>query len=200
MNWGAKLAGAVTLLWVSGCLFAATHLYLHVAHINERRLSPAAGDQSFRVLCHPPAGLQRAKCLSFPPGEQQAIIYIQQQTQPQDTIFVGALRHDKLYANDIAFYFLSGRPAATKWHDLHPGVEDTAPIQQEMIADLDRNRARFVVREHLFSYSRITQLPTGSRGATILDEYIDQNYRPARSFYGIDILRRATPFSGQSGP
>ena len=35
-----------------------------------------------------------------------------------------------LHFSDVEIYFLSEREAGTRWYDLHPGVETTAPIQQ----------------------------------------------------------------------
>ena len=69
--------------------------------------------------------------------------------QPQEPIFVGVPRYDILHLSDIEIYFFSKREAGTRWYDLHPGVETTAPIQTEMIRELEHNRVRFIVRDNL---------------------------------------------------
>jgi hypothetical protein len=195
MRRGARAATVITGVWLAICMLGATHRDVNFLRTNLSRLRSADGNQSFAALCHPPAGMERARCLSLYPEEEQAILYVESHTLPADKIYVGAARHDKLFDNDIGFYFFSARGAATKWHDLHPGVETTAPIQREMIDDLRRNRAVYVVREPV-----TTEEPNGSgvsSGVMLLDNYIDANYRMDRTFGWIHVLRRVTPFAAQ---
>jgi hypothetical protein len=189
----ARAALGFSGVWLAICVVAASHRDVNTLRANVLRLRNAEGRESFAALCHPPAGLRGARCLELGDEEAQAILYVERHTEPDDKIYVGAMRHDKLFANDIAFYFFSARESATKWHDLHPGVETTAPIQRQMISDLEHNHAAYVIRE-----PEDTVEPNGSNvssGVRLLDDYIEQNYRPERSFGEIEILRRTTPFT-----
>lgn len=192
MHRAAQCMLVLSGLWLAGCFLGVVHRDVDRLRVNLARLHRSDGDESFSVLCHPPTGLQRARCLSLNPTEEQAILYLESQTKPTDKIFVGSDRHDILLANDISFYFFSGRGSATKWHDLHPGVETTAPIQRQMINDLTRHRAVYVIREA--SPLVEPNASSISSGVHLLDDYIDRNYRADRSFGSIHLLRRCTPF------
>jgi len=51
---------------------------------------------SFRQTCHPPSGMERARCMIVDPEMTAAVEYVEQRTTPDDRIYVGAGRHDKL--------------------------------------------------------------------------------------------------------
>jgi hypothetical protein len=130
------------------------------------------------------------------PVEEEEVEYIQQHTRPGEDVYSGAGRHDKLFLNDILFYFISKREAPTKWYYLEPGLETTYAIQKQMIQDLDSHHVTYVIRN--FTWDAVAE-PNESRfssGVTILDQYIDANYKPEASFPQILILHRATPFLG----
>jgi hypothetical protein len=149
---------------------------------------------SLLSLCHPPAGLERVRCMQVGPVEEEEVEYIQQHTRPGEDVYSGAGRHDKLFLNDILFYFISKREAPTKWYYLEPGLETTYAIQKQMIQDLDSHHVTYVIRN--FTWDAVAE-PNESRfssGVTILDQYIDANYKPEASFPQILILHRATPF------
>lgn len=161
---------------------------------NLRLLNPANSYGSFASACHPQPGLERAKCLILDAHERQAILFLQSRTAPGEPIFVGVPRYDVLFDDDIGFYFFSGRESATKWYDLHPGVETTAPIQQEIIASLDKNRVRYIVQDDWLL--PVTHNASDiSSGVTLLSDYIRQNYTLEHKFDDIEVLRRVTPLS-----
>jgi hypothetical protein len=194
--WGRQgqvaLAVAVCLMTVGLAFPMRTFVHRSNATVN-MFLHPLAPD-SFRALCHPPAGLERATCLYVSPDDEATALYLEQHTAPNQTIFDGAGRHDKLFINNISIYFLSEREAATKWYQLDPGVETTAPIQDEMIDQLNANHTIFVVRD---TYWDDINEPNDSRlssGVFDLDRYIDTNYRIEAHFGTASILRRTTPF------
>jgi hypothetical protein len=80
------------------------------------------------------------------------------------------------------------RPAATRYHELHPGITDVEAVQREMIADLEARGVRCLVlwsfggRERGDADERIVarRRATGIEGigATLLDEYVAERYRP----------------------
>jgi hypothetical protein len=152
------------------------------------------GPNSFRALCHPPVGLERTACLYVTPDDEHTALYLEQHASPNQTIFYGAGRHDKLFADKVALYFISEREAATRWYELHPGVETTAPIQGEMIDQLNANRAIFVIQDTCWDDMNEPNDSRLSSGVFDLDRYIAANYRIEAQFGTASILRRTTPF------
>jgi hypothetical protein len=139
--------------------------------------------------CKVQPGLERMRCFFIDPFQVQAIQYIQAHTSPSDTIYVGAGRHDKLWLNDLSIYFISKRMSGTKWHDLHPGIETTQAIQEQMIADLVRTNTRYVVLDTTWDSMREANQSQFVNGSTVLDEFIHRNYVKAAEFGPIFILK-----------
>ncbi len=149
---------------------------------------------SFASLCHPPAGLERITCMRIDPVEEEEVEYIQQHTGPDEMFYSGVGRHDKLGVNDLLLYFVSKRDPPTKWYDLNPGVQTTYPIQKQMIEDLDRQHVNYVIRNLTWDNDSEPNQSRFSSGITILDQYIDSNYKTVATFPQVLILRRITPF------
>ncbi|MFO7634720.1 MAG: glycosyltransferase family 39 protein, partial [Caldilinea sp.] len=84
----------------------------------------------------PPQGcysaLPRAGCVPTLPGQEEIVQILDQQSPDHGPIFSGLLRHDNVFVNDVSVYFLAGRPISTRYHELHPGVTTTQPVQEEM--------------------------------------------------------------------
>jgi hypothetical protein len=116
-------------------------------------------------------------------GENYARVatYIGAHTRPNDQILIALDRHDKIFANPVALYFASGRLPGTHWHEFYPGLQTRADIQLAIISDLKHNRVQWVVRDASFDYVNEPNGSARSSGITILDHYLDQNYRPVAS-------------------
>jgi hypothetical protein len=116
--------------------------------------------------------------------------YIKNNTEQDEKIFVGNLRHDKVVNSDVMFYFLSERDSATKYYELHPGLTNTQKIQREIISDLIKANVRYIV---LWSGSKLkTDEPnesSKSSGVLDLDDFIKKNYVPEKIFGPYIILR-----------
>jgi Dolichyl-phosphate-mannose-protein mannosyltransferase len=169
-------------------------------YTNAMDLLHPARTTSFYNTCHPPVGMERARCLILDPASTAAVEYVEQRTSPQDRIFVGAGRHDKIFANDIRFYFVSGRPAITKWQEFDPGVQNTLPIQNQIIASMQEYSPKFIV---LNSILDTVMEPNGSRfstGVTALDDYIHTHYTPQATFGKIVIWAPNSNSSGLKPP
>ncbi len=149
---------------------------------------------SIASLCRPPAGLERITCMRIDPVEEEEVEYIQQHTGPDAKVYSGVGRHDKIGMNDILFYFVSKRDAPTKWYYLEPGLQTTYPIQKQMIEDLDRQHVNYVIRNLTWDNDSEPNQSRFSSGVTILDQYIDSNYKTVATFPQVLILRRITPF------
>jgi hypothetical protein len=125
--------------------------------------------------------LPRAAGMLMEPGEgayQNAVAWVRVHTLPGETIYVGHYRHDQLFATDVLFYFLADRPDATRYDMLHPGVATTAPVQAEIIRDLEARRTRCVILDNLDVNGEQVVPPD----ATVLDEYLSRHFQRVIDF------------------
>jgi hypothetical protein len=194
LGWLGRSCLLFSVVWASLCLYAAVQRDYVVVSRNLRSIRGVEPDQDFYAACHRPEALSRARCVFLPPDEERAIVFLQAETSPADRIFVGVPRYDILHLSDIEIYFFSKRNAGTKWYDLHPGVETTAPIQNEMIRELEHNDVRFIVRDDLI-YPEEPNQSRFSSDVNLLGNYITSNYAPQRAFGAIEVLKRITPFT-----
>ncbi len=139
--------------------------------------------------CVLPAGLERLACFRTEPDQIATIRYIQARTAADDPVYVGLARHDKIFVNDVLLYFALARPPATKWYHFDPGLQTSAPIQQQIIADLERSQPKLIVLEAKWGDEAE---PNDSRlsDATLLDDYIRNSFEPVAQFGANTILQR----------
>jgi hypothetical protein len=112
-----------------------------------------------------------------------------ERTQPDDPIFVGNQRHDMVFVNDVGFYYLAGRPSATRYSELHPGVATTRPVQEEIMRELESQQVQLLVLVDIW----LSQEPNSSAlssGVTDLDRYIRSHYRKNAQFGEFQIWQR----------
>ncbi len=139
--------------------------------------------------CRPPAGLERLGCFTVEQYRADAIRYVQQRTGADEPIFVGLGRHDKIFVNDVTFYFLAARRSATRWHHMDPGLQTSAPIQREVVAELGAERPRFVLLESRWDGEKEPNDSAVSSGVTILDDYIRGRFAPVAAFGTMAVLQ-----------
>jgi hypothetical protein len=96
--------------------------------------------------------------------------------------------------NNQTFYFLAGRPMASRYNELHPGIVDREETQREIIADLERLRVRCVVLWNFGSSKSAMDRNLAERrrripeiGSTVLDRYIRGQYQEI-AHYGEYVL------------
>jgi hypothetical protein len=175
---------AVVAIVVSlGCEFYRTVLQkVNVAHKTSRYI---------------PLDLPAARGVRMAPENAEslakAVSYIQQRVSPQEKIFVGLARHDKIgkdKGNNIAFYFLSNRHSATKYYELHPGLATNALIQNQIISDIKNSSVRYIVIHEKDEKQDDTSSKDDCAipGAGDLDEFINNFYSEAQSFGSYHIL------------
>jgi hypothetical protein len=165
----------------------AFHLFPYSRNNLVDLFHPQAPNSIYRT-CNPPPHLSRARCLMLEPDEVAAIEDIQRRTAPDDKIYVGAGRHDRLFWNDVRLYFLSGRSSITPWYDLHPGVQTTLPIQNEIIDAMRRTPPRVVVLNSTWDNTVEPNQSRSSSGVTALDDYIRTHYIAQATYGAITIL------------
>ena len=116
--------------------------------------------------------------------------YVIEITEDDDRILSATGRHDKIFVNDLAFYFLVGRLPGTRWHQYDPGVQTSETVQREMIAELDANDVKTIVENTTWDLTQEPNRSALSSGVTLLDDYIEQHFQKDRQFGAITILRR----------
>lgn len=119
-----------------------------------------------------------------------ALAYIRDRTRPEDPLFVGLTRHDKIFVNDVSAYFLANRRPATHWYHFDPGLQTSAPIQRQMIADLEASRPPVVWLESTWNDVREPNRSAESSGVRLLDDYLAAHYVAEATFGPIIIARR----------
>ena len=177
-----------TALFLALCSAPMLSHILGFARLNLRNTLHAQADDSFYHLCHPRAGLERARCLLVEPDDVAAIQAIEQRSTPDQPIYVGDGRHDRIFWNDVRLYFLSGRGSVTRWYDLHPGVQTTLPIQNQIIDSLRQAKPPVVVINTKWDETIEPNQSQYSSGVTVLDDYIHTHYAPQAVYGKVTIL------------
>jgi hypothetical protein len=128
---------------------------------------------------------------------ENAVKYIRQKVPRDERIFVGNSRHDRLFMNDMAFYFLADRHSATKYHDLHPGIATTMDIQKRIISDIDAHGVEYIVLREWDLPDEPNESAISS-GVTALDDFIREKFVPDQVFGAYSIWKRR-PLIAQHG-
>ena len=119
------------------------------------------------------------------------VAYVRARLPADRATFVANPRHDLVRAGNPLVYVLLARSNATRYDVMQPGVVTTAPVQREMVNDLERARPELVVR--WLSPVASEREPNGagrSSGVRILDRYLADRYMEARRFGDYAVLRR----------
>ena len=135
-------------------------------------------------------GLARAWGVRLATDQSAAVRAVQRMTAPEDYLYVGTGRHDRLYANDALFYFLAGRRYATAYHNLLPGLATRDDVQRRIVADLGRRGTRCVVLATMFDELREAGTELRPPGSRVLDEWIRQTYTLSERVGGYEIWTR----------
>jgi hypothetical protein len=162
---------------IATVLSRANENVLAILHLTERN------------PCNPTVGLEAMRCFETSADSIQAMSYVVAHTTGDEMIFVGAGRHDKIFVNDVMFYFVTRRRPVTKWHQLHPGVQTAAPIQAAMVAEFRLRKPRYVVLDARWDAASEPNASAISSGVTLLDDFIRGNYQHVASFGPISISR-----------
>lgn len=144
---------------------------------------------NLRTRCFYPE-LPRLRCASVDAETLAAAQFVRVNSHSSDVIYVGTDRHDKIMINDVAFYFLSERLAATKWQELHPGVQTTDRIQREMVSEMKRTPPAFVILNGRDLEGDEPNASRFSSGVFVLDDYIRSHFVEVQRFGAIRVLSR----------
>jgi len=188
----------VTALFLGVCSAATLSHVLTFARVNLRDAVHPQAEDSFYRRCHVPPALSRARCMRVEPDVLAATLEIERRSTPDQPIYVGDGRHDRIFWNDVRLYFLSGRGSVTRWYDLHPGVQTTLPIQKEMIDDLRREDPPVIAINTTWDDTVEPNDSRFSSGVTVLDDYIHAHYALSVHYGQITILTPSRPYVRQS--
>lgn len=120
----------------------------------------------------------------------RAACYVAAHSAPDERIFVGAGRHDKLLIDNISLYFAAQRRPATRWYHFDPGLQTRADTQLAMIGELQRARLRQVVLDRRYDGIMEPNASARSSGVFLLDRYLGDNYREAARFGDVAVYTR----------
>jgi hypothetical protein len=144
--------------------------------------------------CNVAPELAQMRCFLAPGEDLQVVAWLRDRLPVNSRLFVGAGRHDKIFANDIALYFLAGMQPLTHWHNYDPGVQNSAPVQQDMVRELEAWQPPYIVIDPRFDRVIEPNRSALSSGVTILDRYIADHYEPDATFGPLAAWkRRANP-------
>ena len=140
-------------------------------------------------LCQDSA-LPRIRCLALDEDRAAVARFLLDHRGGDDRLYVGAGRHDKLFAGDVVMYFAAEGKAATRWHDLHPGVQTRLEVQREMVHEMESNAPRFIVVDSAWDDVVEPNASASSSGVVLLDEFIRRDYSPVFRSGAVAVLAR----------
>ena len=132
--------------------------------------------------------IQKETAVTTPIDYLRVARYIASRTKPSERIFVGLDRHDKIFVNPVALYFVAGRMPATHWHHFDPGLQTRADIQLKMITDLKEDKTKWLILDSSFDGANEPNKSSISSHVKILDDYIKSNFRTVAGSGNVMIL------------
>jgi len=138
-----------------------------------------SGNSLTRGLCFLPE-IDRARTIEF----------IGSHTRPDQPLYVGLTRHDKIFAADNITYFATQRLPATRWSELDPDLESRYDIQTQMVDEFERKVPPYIVLDSEFAQENEPNDSSKSSGVTLLDDYIRDKYQQVASFGLMSVWQR----------
>ena len=124
-----------------------------------------------------------ASCLTLGPERQGVVETLDQILAREEKFFSTNTRHDLIFINNMAYYFILGRLPITYWAQMEPGIQTTKKIQKQIISDLDAyiiENGRAIVVLEPFKFQNEPNKSSISSKEKALDKYL----------LGCDILQR----------
>lgn len=109
--------------------------------------------------------------------------------RPGEPIFAGNRSHATLVVNEVDLYFILDHPSATRYLQFDPGIVTRAPVQREMVGDLESKHTRLVILSNLHGHTEPFN-ESSTVGSTILDDYLRRNFRLLREVGPYQVLFR----------
>jgi hypothetical protein len=186
----ALLVGLLPTLHAAGHVALAAVTNISWALRTNRSNPELAQGSGASGSCRPAPGLERTACFVLGPDQTRTVQYLQARIAPGQPVFVGLLRHDKVVANDVGFYFVSKLRPITKWYQFDPGLQTSAIIQMRIAGDLERVRPEYVVLDSTWEHLVEPNDSAVSSGVLVLDHYIADHYQRMATFGTCFVLKR----------
>jgi hypothetical protein len=122
---------------------------------------------------------------------ERAVRQVRERVPEGRPIYVATRRSDLVSSGNPLFYVLAGRPNPTRYDIQAPGVVTSAPVQREIVRDLERTNTPLVVR-WLDPITAVREPNRGGEptGVTTLDDYLRRAYRSEARYGDYVILER----------
>jgi hypothetical protein len=88
-------------------------------------------------------------------------------------------------------YWLAGRPIAARMFQLETRVATEAPVQSQIIADLEKKKDAWIILDTEIE-GDIGFMKGGYQGSTLLDDYISQHFKRVAEFGRYWVFTRAS--------
>lgn len=190
------------VVWGAVCLLAATGAITASREAARSRFgdSSSGGDEAHVgaqvpdlpswLRCDPNVSLPKIQCLRLDADRIEAAKFVVANTGPDDRIFVGLTRHDRVFANDNIMYFAVGRLPATRWSHFDPGLQNREDVQKHMIGELREHNVRVLILESHWEDVREQNGSAVSSGVNLLDEYVRSHYHRVREHGRVSVWLR----------
>jgi len=187
--WLSVLAATWSALHETKSLYLL-HVFVPESILPSSRQAPTEIQTAWCRITNP---LTRGFC--FLPGDDriQTIEFIDSHTRPDQKLYVGVTKHDRIYANDNVIYFGTQRLPATRWSHFDPFLQNSYEIQTEMVHELEVNAPPYIVLDSEFDLVREPNDSSKSTGVILLDEYLQTKYQHIETFGAMSIWQRIHP-------
>jgi hypothetical protein len=138
---------------------------------------------------HRPLGVPSARGVVL--SKDEAAFYdsmtraVQDAVPPGERMVIYDRRYDIARPPQSELYFLFERLPGTAFYDFSPGITDREDVQNRIVADMNKNRVRFVLQS---DWPVIARPATGT--GPIFDAYIARNFAEAARFGPYRLLTR----------
>lgn len=105
----------------------------------------------------------------------RVITFIKEHTAPNERILICPSEGNTGASCDILLYYATQRLPAIHWHEFHPGITSREDIQEHIIADLQKNKCRFIIRQKT-QPSLEPNLSSHTVPSDWLDNYLRKHY------------------------
>lgn len=119
---------------------------------------------------------------------EAVVKYVIENVPQSEKIYVGRRHHGCADGGDLIFYFLASPTAATRNHVLQARLTATAPVQRQMIRDLNSHRVRYVVLSD--GHGGIGTPRASGEGGRLLDHFIQKEFEQVLRFHNYTIWKR----------
>jgi hypothetical protein len=146
------------------------------------------------MWCKTKNSLTRGFCFLPENDRIQTIEFIDSHTSKDQQLFVGLMKHDRIFANDNLIYFATQRLPATRWSHFDPDLQSRYDIQSQMTHEFEVNAPPYIVLDSEFDLVHEPNDSSKSSGVFLLDNYLRNKYQLTQTFGVMSIWKRiSTP-------